>query len=157
MPHTHTRSHKFMHLFTGKPERGHFPMHTLRKTYTNIWFKPKLEVWLKAERSVKSTFTAKFPRAVWLRSKKKKTIVHPDWEKIMKIETYFRLLWLVGTQAVCFQLWLLSSLRKCVVTSRGNILHVMDVIEEHCTLYKTAGSGFYLHEEKKNAAGKTKK
>lgn len=30
----------------------------------------------------------------------------------------------------------------------------MDVIEEHCTLYKTAGSGFYLHGEKKMQQGK---
>lgn len=55
--HTHTWSHKFMHLFTEKPEQGHFPMHTLMKTYTNICFKLKLEVWLSAETSIQSTFT----------------------------------------------------------------------------------------------------
>ena len=41
-----------------------------------------------------------------------------------------------------------------MVTSRGNILHVMDVIEEHCTSYKTAGSGFYLHRERKQRSSK---
>lgn len=45
--HTHTHSHKSMHLFTGSAQskqRGHFLMHTLRNTYTNVCFKQKLVV-----------------------------------------------------------------------------------------------------------------
>lgn len=34
-----------------------------------------------------------------------------------------------------------------MVTSRGNILHVMDVIEEHCTLYKLLDLGFICTEK----------
>ena len=42
-----------------------------------------------------------------------------------------------------------------MVTSRGNILHVMDVIEEHCTLYKLLDLGFICCAQK-NAAVKRK-
>ena len=35
-----------------------------------------------------------------------------------------------------------------MVTSRGNILHVMDVIEEHCTLYKLLDLGFICAQKK---------
>lgn len=41
-----------------------------------------------------------------------------------------------------------------MVTSRGNILHVMDVIEEHCTLCKLLDLGFICTQ--KNTAVKTK-
>lgn len=34
-----------------------------------------------------------------------------------------------------------------MVTSRGNILHVMDVIVEHCTLYKLLDLGFISTEK----------
>lgn len=34
-----------------------------------------------------------------------------------------------------------------MVTSRGNILHVTDVIEEHCTLYKLLDLGFISSEK----------
>lgn len=36
-----------------------------------------------------------------------------------------------------------------MVTSRGNILHVMDVIEEHCTLYKLLDLGFICTQAQK--------
>lgn len=38
-----------------------------------------------------------------------------------------------------------------MVTSRGNILHVMVVIEEHCTLYKLLALGFICSSGNKEA------
>lgn len=131
-----------MHLFREKLEQGHFPMHTLMITYTNICLKLTADWKL---RDPSSPHSPNYPEGSQSLTRKmwKMSIIQLDMKENNKDLNIFQA---TVTQRYTSGLAPIMAFKQFADTSRGNIWHGRNRGALYCV--QTAGSGFYLRKKR---------